>query len=103
MTALTTIAASRIGNESLTATQRTWRPRSAAMLRSALSMEEALHDGADDQMPSVHEDEEQDFERERNQERRQDQHPHGQEGGRNDQIDDEERQKEREAHDEGAP
>src|SRR3954467_11662636 len=55
MTALTTIAVSRIGNESLTATQRTSRPRSAAMLRSALSMEEALHDGADDQMPSVHE------------------------------------------------
>src|SRR5258708_11353685 len=103
MTPITTIAVRRIGSESLTATQRTSRPRSAAMLRSALSMEEALHDGADDQMPSVHEDEEQDLERERDQERRQDHHPHREEGGRDDQIDDQERQKEGEAHDEGAP
>src|SRR5436190_14090143 len=76
MTALTTIAASRIGNESLTAIQSASRPRSAARLRSLLSMEETLHEGADHEMPSVHEDEEQDLERKRDEERRQDHHAH---------------------------
>src|SRR5579859_6556440 len=101
MTALTTIAASRIGNESLTAIQRTSRPRSAARLRSELSMEEALHEGTDHQVPSVHEDEEQDLERERDQEWREHHHPHGQQRRRDDQVDHQEGQEERESHDEG--
>src|SRR5579862_202651 len=101
--ALTTIAASRIGNESLTATQRTSRPRSAARLSSELSMEETLHEGAHDEVPAVHEDEQQDLERERDQERRQHHHPHREEGGRDHQVDHQERKEQREPHDEGPP
>src|SRR5262249_5069592 len=102
ITALTTIAASRIGKESLTAIQRASRPRSTARLRSLLSIEETLHERADHEVPSVHEDEQQDLERERDQERRQHHHPHREEGRGDDEVDHEKGKEKREAHDERA-
>src|ERR1043166_6509710 len=96
----TTSPAIRIGNESLIAMRSAPRPRSTASWKLSI---ETLDQGAHDEMPSVHEDEEQDLERERNEDRRKHEHDHRDQGRRNDEVDDHEREEDREPHDERAP
>src|SRR2546428_13104665 len=71
ITAPTTSPATRIGNESLIAMRSAPRPRSIAIW--VLSIK-ALDQRADDQVPSVHEDQEQDLEGKRNKDGREDEH-----------------------------
>src|ERR1700683_2253068 len=57
----------------------------------------ALDERSDDQIPAVDEHEQQDLERQGDEGRRQHDHSHAHQGGRDDQVDDQERQEEQKA------
>src|SRR5262245_10922162 len=81
-----------------------WRTKSGLIVLFGLrgpwgrAAMEARHEGADDEMPSVDEDEEQDLEGQRDGHRRQQQHAYAHQGGGHHHVDDEEGDVDQETH-----
>src|SRR5256885_12590825 len=93
----TTRPARRIGRATFMATVTACITRLITTSWFMATSVEALYERLGDEVPAVHQDEQEDLERERDEDGREHHHSHAHQGRRDDQVDDEERQEDQEA------